>query len=352
MSLPGRSRTPIGVDIGSAQIKAAQLVRTRRGWRVAALAACHRAECDDLPSEKEVERLAEVLERAGFEGADVVVGAPRTRLHTAMLELPPRKSGAPLEQICQAEISRMFRLAHGSYESFAWEVPTRAARSGTTQMAASVLPCTDASALASAFDRVGFEVGAIDITPEATARACAGAVRGLPELVAILDVGHAGLDLLVFRAGERVYQRRLEGIGVASLVQTLSRKLEIPARGAAALVRRRGLGAGPGSGEAGVTLARVRGILEEQLDGMLRETLASVSYALDRFPGESVTALRLVGGGAAIPGVVDHLARISGLEVSVCAPGEIARGFAARPEARTDPVYMTALGHALWGDCS
>ncbi|HZW11474.1 MAG TPA: pilus assembly protein PilM [Phycisphaerales bacterium] len=341
--------TPIGIDIGSKRVKLAQLARTRRGWRACALSAFDRLDRAPIPGEAELGRIAEVLDRAGFVGDEVVVGAPRACVHTAVLELPPRKSGAPLEQICQSEVSRMFRLAPGSYEMHAWEVPSASSRSTMTQMAASALSWSDAEALVAPFDRAGLSVVAIDLVGEATSRACAHVMQGLSELGVLIDLGEAGLDLLVFRAGACVYHRRLEALGLAWIAETVARKLAIPARGAGALIRRFGLAEETSPEADALCATRARVILREQVDLMLQETLSSVAYALDRFPGEAVSALRLVGGGANTPGIAPYLTEISGVEAAPVVPASLARGLSARRHAAGDPSYMTALGHALWG---
>jgi Tfp pilus assembly PilM family ATPase len=341
--------TPIGIDIGSRRVKLAQLARTRRGWRVGAMSAFDRLDPAPIPSDAELERIAEVLDRAGFVGDDVVVGAPRSRVHTAVLELPPRKSGAPLEQICHAEVARMFRLTPGSYELHAWEVPSGQARETMTQMAASAMPWSDATELVAPFDRVGLTVIAIDLTSEATARSCAEPMGRLAELSVLADLGETGLDLLVFRAGECVYTRRLESLGLSWMAETIARKLAIPPRGAAALVRRFGIAGVQSAQGADLCATRARVILREQIDIMLQQTLSSVSYALDRFPGEAVSSLRLIGGGANIPDIAPYLAEISGLDVGLINPSARTRGLSSRPDAAADPAYMTAIGHALWG---
>lgn len=346
------AKSPIGIDVGASCVKAAQLQRTRRGWRVTALAAFDRIERTDLPSAPEIDRLSEVLDRAGFAGADVVVGAPRSRLRSAVLDLPPRKSGAPLEQICQAEVSRMFRMTPGSYEMHAWEIPSLSSRSQLTQMAASALAWDDGAALASAFEAAGLRVAAIDLAPEALARACAPAMHDLPELSILIDLGDGGLDLVVFRGGDAVYQRRLEPFGIGWAIAAVARKLAVSERGAGSLVRRIGFATPPGPGTDATVVSRTRAVLREQIQSILSEVLSSVSYALDRFPGESVTALRLVGGGARMPGLADYIGEVSGLNVACLSPSSVARGLSSRPAAKSDPTYMGAIGHAMWGSAA
>lgn len=347
MSTPGtHSRSPIGLDIGSARIKAAQVVRARRGWRVASSASFERIDPSMAPTAGEIDRLVGVLDRAGFTGDRVVVGAPRKGLRTAVLDLPPKTSGAPIEQICAGEFARMFRLPPASYELFAWEMPTATDRGAKTQMSACALECAHAEALVAPLQAVGLQVDAIDLAAEATSRACRAACTHKDGLTALLDVGSAGVDLMVFRQGELIYQRWLDGVGLGRPIEALSRSLGVTERAAQAVVRRVGLAGYEAEAVDPVVLARMLSIMREYVEHFLRDMLGSVSYVLDRFPGMAVTRLRLVGGGAVVPQLPAYLSEMAGLDAQRLTPREC--GFSAGAGI-ADPGMHTALGHALWG---
>src|SRR4051794_35623253 len=111
-----RSRTPIGLDVAGRWVKAVQLSRTATGLRLAAAARVARADPAAGFSEADAQVLAGVLERAGFQGHDVVLGAPREMLLSDVLELPPRASGAPIEQLARVELARANKCDPASFE--------------------------------------------------------------------------------------------------------------------------------------------------------------------------------------------------------------------------------------------
>lgn len=341
-----RERTPIGIDLGTSSIKAAQLVRTRTGWRMVAGACFLRSDGEDALSASEFSRLLGVLDRAGFTGDKAVLGAPRTVLRTALVDAPPRSSGAPVEQICAAEFARMFRLSPGSSQIHLVEVPNATSRNDTSQMAISGISDSDAERLIAPFDNAGLLVEAIDLASEARCRASRSVCREGNELTALLDVGSSGIGLSVFRKGDSVYHRWLNGAGVDRLVEAVCRSLSIEPAAARMLARRVGL-IPPAIEEAdSVRISRVLSLGREYAEGLFHDILRSLAYVLDRFPGESVAQCWLIGGGACVPGLGEFLAEFAGLEMEVLTPercGVAGGGLAGSAS------LVTATGHAMWG---
>jgi len=341
----GQPGGPIGVDIGASRLKVAQVAQGRRGWRVTAFGSLPRAEHTPVPSAEEIERLGSMLDRMGFVGNRVVLGAPRSMLKAAVLDLPPKSSGAPIDQLCGAELARMFRLAPGSYEMDAWEMPSATERSRATQMAATAMLSDDAEQLIAPFEAIGLQVEAIDLGGQATCRACRSACAEGDDLTALLDLGWHGVGMGVFRGGEAVYERWLPGVGTAGLADSIGRSLGFEERAAGMLIRRVGL-AGLADPDADpVVTARLQSIVREYAESLLQHVLASVSYVLDRFPGESVGHVRLVGGGAGMPQLAPYLAELSGLDIRAMAPSEVGFG---NCRGVLDGSMLTALGHAMW----
>src|SRR5262245_44364514 len=107
-----RTSLPIGLDLSGRWFKAAQ-ASARAG--VCAKAKMTRgAEAKGTPAgavltPADAQVLAGALERSGFKGNRVTVVAPRHLLYAEILELPPRASGAPLEQLARVELARSNR---------------------------------------------------------------------------------------------------------------------------------------------------------------------------------------------------------------------------------------------------
>lgn len=341
-----KGRTPIGIDFGRSRVKAAQLVRRRGGWRLSAWACYDRCEEAPAPSAREMDRLLGALERGGFAGDSVVLGAPSELVRTAVVDAPPRSSGAPIEQICGAQFAQMFRSSPAAFEMHMREIPSGTDRGGACQVSVCGVASEEAAGLAAPFDRVGLRVEGIDLAEEALSRACVGACAAEEGLTSLLDIGGGGVGLAVFLGGEALYHRRLEGLGVGRLVREVAKSLRVDADAARVLVDRVGLGEAPVDGADGVTASRVQGMAREYVEVLLRDMLRSLAYVLDRYPGESVARVRLTGGGASLPGLAEYFEELGGIEARRI--GADACGVSGAP-AGCSGALVTAIGHAMWG---
>ncbi|MFG0243773.1 MAG: pilus assembly protein PilM [Phycisphaerales bacterium JB054] len=339
-------RSAIGIDLGTTRIKAAQLARSPSGWHLVAGANYARTEGDGVLVPSEMDRFLGVLDRAGFRGDRVVVGAPRPMLRAAVVDAPPVSSGAPVAKICAAEFARMYRMSPGSCQLHVREVPAAKARPGTCQMSVSGVSNEDAESLVHPFDRVGMVVEAIDLAAEARCRVARSVCGEVPTLAALLDIGWSGIGLSVFREGDAVYHRWLSDGGLCKLVESARRSFSIDAASAEAVVSRVGIMAPAGEGYDGLTTARVLGLGREYAEGLFHDILRSLAYVLDRYPGEVVERFFLNGGGASLPGLAEYLGELAGLNFEVLTPGQC--GVRGGPLI-DDAAMHTAIGHAMWG---
>src|SRR3954469_22371612 len=129
-----RTSLPIGLDLSGRWFKAAQ-ASVRGGVRVMAKAKLTRGVEQGVKGAgaatpanaglkgTDAQVLAGALERGGFSGRRVTVIAPRHLLYTEVLELPPRASGAPIEQLARVELARSNRCEEGSFTLGMWDVP-------------------------------------------------------------------------------------------------------------------------------------------------------------------------------------------------------------------------------------
>src|SRR5438552_4094061 len=113
----------IGLDMGSRSMKAAQVSRRGTQLRVEAAAVIPYPGPEATFDELAMRRLRDVLHRQGFHGHNLVVAAPADKLHVELLDLPPRHSGAPIDQIARAEMMRMAKLEPNAFEMATWDLP-------------------------------------------------------------------------------------------------------------------------------------------------------------------------------------------------------------------------------------
>jgi len=376
-----RTRSAIGLDVGARSVKAIQFARDRfgdGGWRVAAAAEMPR---ESAPQEAaagqpagppvaptkagplapaEVARLVATLERQGFAGADVVLAAPNDRVYTSMLELPPRSSNAPLEQIARIEMARAHRLAPDGFEMGSWDLPAAARATRQTHVMAVACTHADAVALMDPFEAAGLTVTALDVKAAALARACgpllnadAGGITGL------VDLGWTSATLSLMHQGVVIYGRTLGDSGLHKLYATLAGRLGLDAEVIDYLLSDTGLTAGHGQSgakDAPVPSASASrktknatdaaGLIAAHFEAAVHELRVSLSYAQHQYPDTPLSRLLLVGGGACIRGVTEHLRRTLAIEARAVAPADVATCPAHLAGPCASPALTSALGLA------
>jgi hypothetical protein len=162
----------IGVDVGDRWMVASQLVG--HGGAKAVLGASVRlARAASGPLlEQEALLLGQTIAHAGFVGSRIVVCAPDAALLPAVLELPPRSSKAPIDQLARLEVARIHRREPEAFDLAMWDLPATDRTKGATHAMALALPTEAGDAVAAAFDVTGADIVAIE--PRACALARAG----------------------------------------------------------------------------------------------------------------------------------------------------------------------------------
>jgi Tfp pilus assembly PilM family ATPase len=210
--------SPIGLDIGTHEIRAVQLARGGSGDSLVCRAVFprHVDPSDYQPMERdEAAWMAGVLARKGFVGDRVAVIAPHGSCSAHIVELPARESGAPKDVIARAEIARTRKCPPDRFELATWYLPQRG-RTDRGMAIACEKPqlesCLDA------LEGAGLVPVAVDLEETAFARACAPALSADPDAIhAMLRIGWNS-TMGVLSLGETVvYTRRFE-VGVGRFV--------------------------------------------------------------------------------------------------------------------------------------
>ncbi|MFZ4572862.1 MAG: hypothetical protein ACOYN0_00610 [Phycisphaerales bacterium] len=293
-------RTPIGVDLCGRWMKAAQLTVGSGGPRFHGACRVERRSSESQPDTDEIGDLLEAAARSGCEGSRVVVGVPPTITIGAALSLPPRSSGAPLEQIAKLELARTARVPPETIETAMWDVPAPGRGGEATHVVAIGLPHAESNRLMSAFDAAGYEVERID------ARGCAlGRAAGVDGAGAslLIDVGWDHTGLLLLLGGRVLYQRVLTDTSLASLYARAGVR-DAPSRAVldSAILHPDGQQVG------GRALDPARAALTAMLDTVATEAERSLAYAAHRYPTIPIGAVRITGDGGGLPGLASRLA--------------------------------------------
>lgn len=344
-SLLGKSSTsPIGIDLGGRMIKAVQLARKGTKWRLHAAVILPQPVANHPVDEHTAEYVRDALYRHGFVGDDIVLGAPRGQLEVEMLELPPRSSGAPVEQIARIEMARSAKLENESFELECWDLPAAARGGSGTSVMAVAMRHQHAEALLAPFEAHGFNTIALDAQCCALARVClkpADVQRD--SITAVLDIGWNAALLVLIQNETVIYQRVLRESGLQIVHHAIEEDFHLEDDETDYVLSQVGaedLAQGP----------RVRALVERHIDSMVGEIQAALQYALHRYAQSPVKSLSLVGGGAAIGGICQMLAaRLEIERVDVLKAASIVECSNDLLKRAGDGVLTMAMGLAWHG---
>jgi Tfp pilus assembly PilM family ATPase len=342
--------TPIGLDLGEHEVRAVQLRRDRRSPApVIAAAAAFRRPGSGQPTAEQVASILHTLDRQGFCGERFVLAMPQSKLLAAVLEVPPRTSGAPLDVICRNELARTHRLEPEQIESAWWELPaapTMIREAEGAQALAVGCRQTDAEELIGAFDAVGAEVCAIDTRGPALARAAAQCSPPAPSLTAILEWDAEAAMVVVTRGDAIVYERFLPEAGLNSCQAELVKKLATDSEVATYMIERIGLGAAPAEfAEESELVDQAGRLLGERIDSISMELRASAAYAARRF-GDGVAVLVVCGDGVHVPGATERLERRAEMPLKLATPQLLLPGSPELPHIARPTSLTAAIGLA------
>jgi Tfp pilus assembly PilM family ATPase len=281
------THTPIGLDIGTSWIKAAQWVRRDRVWRIRSAAWARRTPAAPW-SESQADSVAQVLRRRGFTGSSIVLTAPGDKARVVEIEVPIEAIGAGRTAAARMEIARACRVEPSAFEFECWDLP-KTGRSGDNALAASMLPHFEADALVLHFAQAGLTTRRI--APPASAF---GVLAGPdPDLITgFADLGASALTLTVLVGGVCVYERRLTELGLNLLVDTIAASFGLDRQHAERLLRATRVD--PES----VSAKAVREACRSFGNRVGREIAVSCEYASHRFARATDGPVYALGGGA------------------------------------------------------
>lgn len=374
-----RTRSAIGIDVGARAVKAVQFGRDRfgaAGWRVTAAAEVPRdgvapatpqgqAPAGPQPlsvhllTSAEVRRLIGTLDRKGFAGADIVLAMPNDKVLSSMLELPPRSSQAPIEQIARMEMARAHRFPLDGFEMGCWDLPAAARASKQTPVMAVACTHADAAAVLDPFEAEGLNVTGLDVKAAAHARACAPLTGGdSAGIIGIVDLGWTAATLSLMHDGVAVYGRTLGDSGIHKLYHTLATRLGLEIDVIDYLLADSGL-----TGTEAVAHAKdaaasaprktkvatdAAGLIAAHFEAAVHELQVSIAYAQRQYPDTPLSRLLVVGGGGCIRGVTEHLRATLHVEARSAAPADVAVCPPDLSELCRSPSMMAALGLSLF----
>jgi len=258
------------------------------------------------------------MRRGGLPRSGLWLAAPKAVQSVRGLSLPSPDSGAPIEQLAQAEAMRVARLEPGAFELALWRAP--APHRGEGMHATAVIVRHDE--LRSLFEGAsacGLTVEGV--TPQAAA-ATLGVSNGLPGLCLVADLGWSDTTFVAVHDGRPAFQRSASQ-SLRGVAESLAGSLGLGV--AEAVSAMKSTPEGPLGEIVGAALRRYGGQLAEEIE-------SSLGFLRSVWPGRDADRVLLVGGGARTVDLDDWLVASLGIDTR-----------RARP---VDAEYTAAVGAA------
>lgn len=335
---------PIGLDIGHQAVKAVQLTA---GGAVR-VASCFPRSGSGLLQAGEADQIAQALRRQGFVGDEVVLAVPPEEAICGILDLPPRSSGAPIEQLARTELASMHDCDPRSFEVCCWDLPPDGGRRQQTHHVMAV-GCRHevANALLDASEQARLSVLALDVGALAVARACKPLLDPGDSITAVVDLGWGAARLILIRQETILYERRVLDCGLSNLAGKIEKQFEVGQDSIVHLIR---VACEARSdeleSESADVLRKVTPALESLYDKLCHEMQAPLAYVLQRYHGCHARRVVVCGGGAVLPGLAERVSATLDMQVTCARMEELARVDGSLLGG-TGPEMVTALGLAM-----
>lgn len=349
-SLFNRQPAPmIGLDVSSSSVKLVELGRNAAGTWVlerCAIELLERGWVTDGNVEKfdEVaEAIRRVVKKSGTRTKNVALALPPSAVITKKIILPGGLSESELEIQVESEANQYipFSLDEVSLDFFVIGPSPKSEGDVEVLIAASRKEkVQDRQGLAEA---AGLKAMVVDVDSYAARLAVGRLIESLPDqgvdtLVALFEIGAFTTSLQVLRNEEVLYERD-QAFGGAQLTQLIVRQYGFSSEEAEVKKRAGDL---PEDYEVNV--------LRPFVENMAQEVSRALQFFFTTTPHSKVGHIFLAGGAAALPNLVEAVAKQASCECSVVNPFdgmEIGGAVKTKRLLLEAPSYLTACGLAM-----
>lgn len=345
----------LGIDIGSASVKVAQLARAGDGVHVLARTIVPRtAQALPVDEEQETENLwsasgeirAAISLDGAFRGSQAAVAMPMGLCdvhHLDNLSVEEAELGSTVRLAIEA--ATQCSADHVEFDIWPAEVNSQAAVAQRWNVLAVARPWADRVYLDVVESRLACRT--IDGLPQALARAVNLTAREQPlPPVAALDWGFGQATLCIVAEGRPVYVRCLKDCGLERTLATIATELNVTIPEAHLLLEKHGIRR-PANENIDEVTALVGVLITEPLRQLEQELARTISYIGFQRKAIAPQQLVLFGGGALTRGLATHLTQRLRLETQVWSLGK------DHPEANKQDCLFgaaMALSALAWGE--
>lgn len=300
----------LGVDIGASAVKVAQIERREAGWRVHRASATYVSTGAD-PVETATEVLSMNLPRRplGFERSAACVATLTMDLHN--VELPTAAEDEAIEAMAQLPAFNKEKESCAVWRS-SWIEKT----GGRQPHHAMRMSHRLAERISRLLHDHRIDCRVIDCLPFALSRAVWLAGDASREPVAVVDCAAAKPLLTIVNRGQPFYTRQLRDCGFQGLIRAVGERLGLDANEVHCLLSEmeRSVADGREQQQASQLIGDITGELRARF---LSELVRTMQFLRSEDGRLSPTRIWLLGGGAAVPGLVEEVGVATGVPTNV-----------------------------------
>lgn len=313
--LPNLISPPIGVDITKRGIHLAQPLNATDPTSPVRTAFAPRA--PDATPDHDAQLVAGLLDRRDFVSRRVVIAAPGDSAFSAVLDLPPRSSAAPIDQLAAIELARTHKLDPKTLSVATWQLPIPTRAGEPAKHMAVALPSAAGERLVMAFESQGLFVEAIDARALAMARAITPRPDDEGCIIPILCADWHRATLTAVFQGEVFYERALE----TARFRALDAAVKATAIDSPAIIDELLAGSRSDGTPLEPTLAHLASSLTPLVISHAAELVdqlrLSLAYVAQLMPQAGLSRIELMGELACVPTLGQTIADALQLEVTL-----------------------------------
>ncbi len=305
----------VGVDIGTACTKLAQVERHGSGYRISARwIVPGSAEPSPIPEQFLEDAFGQRVPhvrhaRSMFRGRQAAAVLPCGVTELRCLEVP-RGSRDEMRLMIRNELHADATADTGAEPCFDfWETPaTGGSPENMAQVAVMQVRHDAARRLAAGLNAAGLDCQILDGLPCVLARAAQLAIPTPSDSpIAVLDLGYASALLVVAMGGRPLMTRLLRGCGLRALMQPLAAGLNVSADVCHQLLRRYGISLAPHASDADTRARATYELVAQPLDCLTTEIKRTLDYWETRFRSRMPHQMLMMGGGSLVRNLPEYL---------------------------------------------
>lgn len=358
--------SPIGLDIGSHQIKMIQLKGRGKDWRVHDAAIASFADEPERGiqdgAEQTVHCLSTMFARGNFQGRKVISVLPCAEVDIRTIHVPVQEASHDIQEIIRQEAESY--LPYDIEQAILDAIVAGEEGTGESLKQRFILAATRRQFVEShlrLLREAGFLCLALDVHPMALSRLLLRHLSTADAPLLVVDIGARYSSAFVLWEGLLMYNRTLPW-GGAVLTQAIAKDLKLSQEKAEFLKQQYGID--PWTRVLPILTESAPSLNPKAMSGLVYEIvrphLAYFAQELERILsywgaqayGAMIDRLLLSGGSAALKHFDDYLQQAIGIEVTVAKPAsylgqEIPHQSGEKLDNSCGPALATAIGLAL-----